>query len=188
MIRLFRALWIAAILVSCLATAAEALTLRDVIRLSRAGLSEEVIIALIEQDDPAYGLGPDELIELKEAGVSERVQVAMLNRLKQAREEDKTKPGLADTPPAAPAEFPGVLVIGKDPEPIIRSQTVIVTMPVAVPFAFPAFGLHPFGHKFFVPSTGHEGGFGRFINDGFSRPPFTPIEGHVPPPPPRRRR
>ena len=40
-------------------TAAFALTVQDVIALSKAGVSDEVIVALIERDRPVFTIDPD---------------------------------------------------------------------------------------------------------------------------------
>ena len=57
---------------------AEALTIRDVIELTKAGVSEEVLLALIDVDGGVYASDTETLKALKEAGVSERVMVALV--------------------------------------------------------------------------------------------------------------
>ncbi len=57
---------------------AEALTVRDIIELSRAGLGEEVLLALIDVDRGVYRIDNATLKSLKDAGVPERVIVALV--------------------------------------------------------------------------------------------------------------
>ena len=55
-----------------------AVSVRDIVELSRAGLGDEVILALIDIDPVRYDLDAQRVLELKDAGVSERVLAAML--------------------------------------------------------------------------------------------------------------
>ena len=107
---------------------ADAITLREVIQLTRAGLGEEVLLALIEIDQRVYPVDPETLRMLKEAGVSEKVIVAMVK-------SGRTPPPAAQMPePAAvtpsPSPEPQVVVIEHD-RPVVRE--VAVPVYVAVP-------------------------------------------------------
>ncbi len=55
-----------------------AVSVRDIVELSRAGLGDEVILVLIDIDPVQYDLDAQRVLELKNAGVSERVLAAML--------------------------------------------------------------------------------------------------------------
>jgi hypothetical protein len=57
---------------------ASAVTIDQIVTLSRAGVADAVIVALIERDRTVFALDPAQLIELQQAGVSEPVTVAML--------------------------------------------------------------------------------------------------------------
>ena len=57
---------------------AEAITLREIVELTRAGLSDDVLLALIEVDQRVFEIDPDTLKALKDAGVSPRVIVAIV--------------------------------------------------------------------------------------------------------------
>lgn len=57
----------------------KALSVDDVIKLSKAGLSEDTIVQKIRNGGQAFDLTPDQMIQLKNAGVSEKVMQAMLN-------------------------------------------------------------------------------------------------------------
>ena len=56
----------------------QAVTLEEVIDLTKAGLGEEVLLALIEVDGGVFDVDSATLTRLKRAGVSERVIVAMV--------------------------------------------------------------------------------------------------------------
>ena len=59
-------------------TAAQAVTLRDIVELTKAGLGDEVLLALIDVDGGAFDIDAATLKSLKAAGVSERVIVALV--------------------------------------------------------------------------------------------------------------
>ena len=55
-----------------------AVSTRDLIELSKAGLGDEVLVALIEADGTVFNLDAPKILELRAAGVSERVITAMI--------------------------------------------------------------------------------------------------------------
>ena len=119
----------AAVLLLAAAVPAEALTIRDVIELTKAGVSEEVLLALIDVDGGVYASDTETLKALKAAGVSERVMVALV---RSGRERQLPEPA---APPPAPqdearAPAPQVVVI-EHHEPQV--QQVVVPVPVYVP-------------------------------------------------------
>jgi hypothetical protein len=63
-----------------LTTAPDALavTLDEVIALTKAGVSEPVILALIDRDRNIFTIVPEQIVTLKQEGVSEAVLVALL--------------------------------------------------------------------------------------------------------------
>lgn len=73
------------------------LTVDDVIKLSKAGLSDDVIIAQINKRPQPFDLNADQLLQLKAANVSDRVIAAMVGS-KSSSEPSSTSP-----PPAATA-------------------------------------------------------------------------------------
>jgi hypothetical protein len=72
--------------------AQEALTNEGVVKLVKAGLSEDLVISAIADQPGNFLLGANDLVALKEGGVSEKVIRAMMA---------KGKPGGAVAPPAA---------------------------------------------------------------------------------------
>lgn len=88
----FSAALFAALIVAFSPVAVEAMNNADVVKMSKAGLSEETIIAAMKREKPEYDTGTDALITLKSEGVSEKVIQQMI-ALKTA----------AEAPPPAPA-------------------------------------------------------------------------------------
>ena len=133
---------IALILVAVFALSAgraDALTVRDVIELSKAGLSEQVLLALIEVDRGVYSIDTATLKQLKAAGVSDAVIVALIK-------SGRTKP-IEPEPAPAPApepRAPEVIVIEhRDTTPAVAPQ------PYPVPVAVPVYVPVPTGNRSF---------------------------------------
>src|SRR3954453_20170541 len=59
-------------------TAAQAVTLKDIVDLTKAGLNDEVLLALIEVDGGVFAIDANTLSQLKTAGVSQKVIVALV--------------------------------------------------------------------------------------------------------------
>jgi hypothetical protein len=112
---------------------AEAVTIRDLIELSKAGLSDPVLLALIEVDRSVFNIDTATLKQLKEAGVSDQVIVALIRSGRQPRPE----PAAAPAPAPLPREHePEVIVIDhRDPPapPAAVPYPVAYPVPVYVP-------------------------------------------------------
>jgi len=113
--------------VTVLSARADALTVRDVVELTRAGLGEEVLLALIEVDRSIFPIDAATIKQLKASGVSERVIAAMI---RSGREVPIPEPFIAEPPPPLVAPQPQVVVIDHH-EPEVREVPVVV--PVYVP-------------------------------------------------------
>jgi hypothetical protein len=112
------------------AAKAEALTVRDVVELSKAGLSDDVLLALIEVDRTVFTMDTPTLKMLKDAGVSEPVIIAMIRSGRQTTAVPEEQPlESIPAPPPEPEQPPAVVV--ERPEPLVREVPVVV--PVAVP-------------------------------------------------------
>ena len=101
------------------------LTVRDIVDLTKAGLGDEALIALIEVNRPIFPVDVDTLKSLKASGVAPSVIVAMI---KSGRE--------APPPPPVPVEVPVV----SNPQPLPPPPVVVVEhhervreVPVVVP-------------------------------------------------------
>lgn len=143
--------------VTLIPASAGAVTIRDIIELSKAGLPDEVLTAVIDADRTIFTLNTEQILELKHAGVSEAV---LLKMLRTRREFEPPVSAAQPVAAAAPAAMPGVVIIGAAPAP--PPVTVIVPQYYVVPVAI-------WGHRprrvpnapFLAPE--HRG-FGRFIN------------------------
>ena len=108
---------------------ADAITLREVIELTKAGLSEEVLLALIEIDQRVFPIDTATLRALKDAGVSEKVIVAIV---RSGRTPVPQPEPPAVVPVETPAPEPQVVVVERE-RPIVREVAVPVPVYVAVP-------------------------------------------------------
>lgn len=130
----FAAVLVATVALSVAAPRAESLTVRDIIELSRAGLGDDVLLALIDVNGGVYAIDPGTLKKLQEAGVSQRVIVALV---RSGRERPPVPPPLP--PPAPEAEAAAIppppphVVVVEHHEPQV--QPVFVPVYVAVPTA-----------------------------------------------------
>ena len=110
---------------------AEAVTIRDLIELTKAGLSDDVLLALIEVDRRVFSIDTATLKQLKEAGVSDQVIVALIKSGRQRPE-----------PLAAPAPEPAPVPREREPEVIVidhRDPPSPAPQPVAYPVAVPVY-------------------------------------------------
>ncbi len=133
------------IVIAVAAGRAEAVTIRDVIELSKAGLSEQVLLALIEVDRGVFAIDTPTLKRLKEAGVSEAVIVALI---RSGRTPPAPEPEPAPVP--APAPAPEVIVIDHHDAP--APAPIAVPYPVAVPVYITAPSRRFQGHNT-IPTT-----------------------------------
>jgi hypothetical protein len=106
---------------------ASAVTINEIISLSKAGVSEPVILALIDRDKTIFTLGAEQLVTLQKAGVTDTIVIAML---RSGREEPP--PAAVQPAPIAEAEpLPEPLPTPEQPAPSV------VNVPYAVPYYVP---------------------------------------------------
>ncbi len=124
------------ILFACLAALAftagraDALTVRDVIELNKAGLGESVLLALIEVDRSVFAIDTAALKQLKDAGVTDTVIVAMIRSGRDTPPPPEPMP--APEPPPPPEAPPAVVIEHQDaPPPVYYPVAVPVYVPVA---------------------------------------------------------
>ncbi len=110
------------------AVRAEAITLREIVELTKAGLSEEVLLALIEVDQRVFSIDSETLKSLQDAGVSPRVIVAIVKSGRMPAAE-----------PAVPERVVTERVVEVDradppaPQIVVIDRPVVHEVPVAVP-------------------------------------------------------
>jgi hypothetical protein len=116
---------------------AEAITVRDVIELSKAGLSDDVLIALIESDRSVFTLDAAAMKALKEGGVTDKVMLALIHSGRTpstAPAETAPQPQPAVAPQAQADPEPRVIVIDHhDSEP---PAPAVVPMNTYYPYGF----------------------------------------------------
>lgn len=114
---------------------ASAVTLDDIVALSRAGVAEPVLLALIDRDQSVFAIEPAQLVALKGAGVSETVILAMLKSGRQPPPEA----------PAAPVQMvePHTIIVGhgpdkpntsrREPDALLSANAVVLPYLLLVP-------------------------------------------------------
>ena len=91
----------------------EVLTNESIVKMFKAGLSEEVIINVVNLQPGKYSLSTDDLIALKNANVSPRVITAMMNKSQGAPAASVPAPAPVETaPPANFPQLPSVAEVG----------------------------------------------------------------------------
>ena len=153
---------------------ADAVTIEDIIGLTHAGLSDEVLVALVETDGTVFTLTPNQLVQLKDAGVSERVIVTMLW---QGRTPIPEQSSAAQAAIAPELVQPELRMDPNPPAPAPSHETTVVVVPTIVPWPFfvqvssrpiPSAQRPPVIEA--LPGFGRfTNSFGRFLNDGFPR-------------------
>jgi hypothetical protein len=133
-----RSFWVVTILAAAIGASparAEAITLREIVELTRAGMSDEVLLALIEVDQRVFAVDPETLKSLKDAGVSPAVIVAIVKsgRMPQPQPE----PVVEVLPPEPPP--PQVVVVER---PVVHEVPVAVPVPVYVAVGGRSHGAH----------------------------------------------
>ena len=114
------------------AAQAQTVTVADIVALTRAGLGDEALIALIEVNRPVFPVDVDTLKTLKEAGVSPRVIVVMIRSGRTPPPDAAPLPvDTADVPPAEAQPLPPVIVVERNER--IREVPVAVPVYIAVP-------------------------------------------------------
>lgn len=112
---------------------ADALTVRDIVELTRAGLGEDIILTLIDVDPSVFPIDTATLKMLKHVGVSERVIVAMIRSGRgQVLQAEPVAPVVVQE---SQAPEPQVIVIDHHDAPPVREVAVAVPVYVPVPVA-----------------------------------------------------
>jgi hypothetical protein len=155
---------------------AHAVTVRDIIALSKAGLPDEILSAVIDADRTIFTLDAEQILELRRAGVSDAV---LLKMVRSRREFEPTPASTQASTEAAPAEIaPHVVIIGGDSrsdEPRAdhrhdgRGAFGAFDGPYYfVPFPLWGTGSHRAPRAPAAPFMSPDNrGFGRFMNDGW---------------------
>jgi hypothetical protein len=116
---------------------ADAVTVRDIIELSKAGLSDDVLLALIEVDRSVFSIDTKTLKQLKDSGVKDAVIVAMIRSGRTPAPEPVAPPVTAPEP--QPREPQVIVIEHHDPPPPPQPQasSLWVSYPGAFLTGFP---------------------------------------------------
>jgi len=173
-----RAAFCLLVVLALVPTSASAVSVQEIVWLSKAGVSEQVVLALIDRDKTIFAIDPAELVSLKDEGVSETIILAMLRSGRQplpgAEQVEKTS-----SPTALPV--PDVVIVGHGPDrpngyqkPVFVVANVFpyLLVPALCPLPAPSATVRP---SILPPATGTFGRFmsdptARFLNDGFLPP------------------
>jgi hypothetical protein len=162
-----RALFLALVVLSLSAVRAEAVTAKDIIDLTRAGLGEEVLLALIEVDGSLFTIDTETLKSLKAAGVSDRVIEAMVRSGRMPQEAPAPFwPAVEPEPPQ-----PQVIVIEHE-RPVV--EQVAVPVPVYIPVQTRPRGRHQTALIVSQPLDPSPG-FGAASPPQYQRKPASPV-------------
>jgi len=144
-------------------TAASAVTVDQVLALKRAGVTDAVVLALIDRDRTVFAIEPEQIIALQRDGLSEAVILAMLKSGReegdQAARADAANNAAAIS--AALASAPELVIVGHGPD---RPNTPVhdfyssppVPFFLPVPYGVPSYSrsFTPSRHRQEAPSYG----------------------------------
>ena len=97
---------------------AAAVTVDEIVQLTKAGISEPVILALIDRDRTIFALEADQIVALKQQGVSEAVLIAMLKSGRAEADAAMREQSAANTAfmLATMTTAPELVIVGHGPE------------------------------------------------------------------------
>ena len=102
------------VLLGCVPATASAVTIDEVVALSKSGVSEQVIVAVIERDQTLFTLSPALIMKLQRDGLSDRILLALI---KSGRANEPPVPASPVEPMAAPVPPPPLIaVVGHGPQ------------------------------------------------------------------------
>jgi hypothetical protein len=108
---------LALLFLSALPSPAAAVTTDQVVALKKAGVSDAVILALIERDHAVFSIAPEQIVVLQREGLSEALIIAMLNTGRDSDEAARAESAYASSLVAAAiAPGPDVLIVGHGPD------------------------------------------------------------------------
>jgi hypothetical protein len=142
---------------------ASAVTVHDIIELTRAGLADDIIVELIDADRTVFTLDKEQILELKKAGVSRAVLLKMLRTRRDfTAPPQEAAPAVTEVPNPQPEL---ALTPAKPAEP--ATTVVVPQIYYYVPYSI--WGVPPHAGPRTPPQPVLPGyrGFGRFINDGW---------------------
>ncbi len=103
-------------MLSVLASPAAAVTTDQVVSLKKAGVSDAVILALIERDHTVFSIAPEQIVALQREGLSEELIIAMLRSGQEGEAAARAQSEYTNAVVAAAmAPGPDILIVGHGP-------------------------------------------------------------------------
>jgi len=129
------------VLLGCVPAAASAVTIDEVVALSKSGVSEQVIVAVIERDQTLFTLSPAQIMKLQRDGLSDRILLALI---KSGRPNEPPPPASPVAPVAASVPTqPSITVVGHGPQPPNAPESDLIAADAAegppLPVPLPVF-------------------------------------------------
>jgi hypothetical protein len=194
-----------ALLLALLSGTASALTVQEVVALSKAGISDEVLLTLIDRDKTIFTIDSDQLIALTRDRLSEKLVLAML---RSGRQEPPPSSAPAPNVTHAVPTDPSAFMFGHGPSrpntyhefdqlglvgPSVVYASPYFVAPFAVPPALAAVPCQPASASRTERTAGIADASGRFVNNALL-PVLAAAGGgdtvcqpmQAPPPPPSR--
>jgi hypothetical protein len=126
-----RFLVILSLVLTPISARAQSISVQDIVELSRAGLGEEALLALIEVNRRVFPVDPETLKSLKNAGIPNSVILAMIKSGRTPVAPASSAPEPLPSPAPAPAAQVVVIEHERDEQPTVRE--VVVPVPIYVP-------------------------------------------------------
>jgi hypothetical protein len=95
---------------------ASAVSIQEIVGLSKSGVSDDVILTLIERDNTIFTIEPEQLVALKRQGVSQAVVLAMLRSGRQPAGPTQTADATAALPSGVVPFAPETISVGHGPD------------------------------------------------------------------------
>jgi hypothetical protein len=95
---------------------ASAVSIQEIVALSNSGVSDEVILTLIERDNTIFTIEPEQLVALQRQGVSQAVVLAMLRSGRQPPTPTQAADAATALPGGAVGFAPETVIVGHGPD------------------------------------------------------------------------
>ena len=133
--------------------------LKEIVRLSKAGVEESVILAFVQSSRNGYHPSAQEVIKLRELGVSPAVIAAVLQRAAETPQPAPPEPQPAPNTPPPAASVPS-------PSPVVYPTAAYAAAPYSYDYSSPGWygyaGCYPRYYTGFYPRVGIYAPFDRF--------------------------
>jgi hypothetical protein len=154
-----RVLWLFVVL-AVVPSTVSAVTLDQIVALRKAGVTEAVILALMERDRTVFSIQPEQIVELQREGLSEALIIAMLKSgqagEEAARAESAYKSAMMSV---ALGPAPDLVVVGHGPErPNTYHADGFFSNSIAGPFVVPPYfgGTVPYARPYDSAYKSHD--------------------------------